>query len=46
MIALVGGSVGAMLWVMLHKLGIGVPGGKPNCGCGSGLKCRTKESKR
>lgn len=30
---------------MLHKLGIGKYGGKPDCGCGSGAHCKTHSQK-
>ncbi|HRJ33895.1 MAG TPA: hypothetical protein PKY51_10100 [Fimbriimonadaceae bacterium] len=25
----------ALIWMMLRKLGVGTPGGRPDCGCGS-----------
>jgi hypothetical protein len=37
-VAVVAGS--AVLYIMLRKLGVGMPGGKPDCGCGS---CNTKK---
>lgn len=46
MFLLVGGSIAFVIWIMLRKLGVGMPGGKPDCGCGSDSKCKTKEPKR
>ena len=43
---LVGGSIAFVILIMRRKLGAGMPGGKPDCGCGSGSKCKTKEAKR
>ena len=39
-IALAAASVVVLAWRMLGKAGIGRPGGKPDCGCGS---CHTKK---
>lgn len=30
-------------WTMMRKTGIGQPGGKPDCGCGSGAHCSTNQ---
>lgn len=32
------------VFLMLRKSGIGQPGGKPDCGCGSGSSCKTHSS--
>ena len=40
-VLLVSGSVAVVLWIMLRKLGIGRAGSSPDCGCGSGSKCKT-----
>ncbi len=44
-VLLVGGSAAVVIWIMLRKLGVGMPDGKPDCGCGSGSKCKTEEPK-
>jgi len=45
MVALVGGSIVVVFGSMLRKFGVGMPGGKPDCGCNSGSKCK-KVTKR
>lgn len=42
-ILLVSGAIGVYVWLMLRKLGVGQPGGKPDCGCGT---CHTKRNIR
>lgn len=45
-VLLVGAGVGVYVWLILRRLGIGVPGGKPDCGCGSGKSCDSKKVKQ
>lgn len=36
-------GVGVYVWLILRRFGVGQPGGKPDCGCGSGNACKTKK---
>lgn len=40
-IVLVVAGASVYFWLVLRRLGIGVPGGKPDCGCGAGQKCKS-----
>lgn len=42
-VVLIAAGVGLYAWLILRRLGIGQPGGKPDCGCGSGKACQTKK---
>ena len=46
MVILVAVGVGGYVWLILRRLGVGMPGGKPDCGCGSGKSCESKKAKR
>lgn len=45
-VLLVGAGAGVYVWLILRRLGVGMPGGKPDCGCGSGKSCESKKVKR
>jgi hypothetical protein len=42
-VLLIAAGVGIYAWLILRRLGVGQPGGKPDCGCGSGKACKTKK---
>lgn len=44
-VLLIGAGVGLYVWLILRRLGVGQPGGKPDCGCGSGKACGAKKAK-
>lgn len=44
-VLLIGAGVGLYLWLILRRAGVGRPGGKPDCGCGSGNSCNSKKVK-
>lgn len=45
-VLLIAAAVGIYVWLILRRLGVGRPGGKPDCGCGSGKACATKKVQR
>jgi len=44
-ILLIGAAITVFGWLTLRRLGIGQPGGKPDCGCGSGSACKSRKVK-
>lgn len=45
-VLLIGAGIVLYAWLILRRLGVGRPGGKPDCGCGRRDACATKEEKR
>lgn len=43
-VLLIAAGVGLYAWLIFRRLGVGQPGGKPDCGCGTGKACPTKET--
>jgi hypothetical protein len=42
-VVLIGLGVALYFGLILRRLGVGRPGGKPDCGCGSGKDCKAKK---
>lgn len=34
-------AIGLYTWLVLRRLGVGQPGGKPDCGCGKRGGCKS-----